>query len=330
MTFTRALITGAGGFVGARLAEQLLDRGLQPTLLVRPGSDHWRLAHLRAAAEVLEVDLRDLRAVHRALDSTRPECVFHLAAHGAYSWHDDPRAILEINLMGTLSLLEAATQSSVSTFVHAGSSSEYGFKDHAPSESEAPEPNSYYAVAKTAATLLGQYMAAQHDLRVTTLRLSSVYGPWEEPRRLVPTLISRGLCGELPPLVEPETGRDFVFVDDVCDAFLAVATADRPTSAIYNVGSGIQTTVRELVEVARRELVIEIAPHWGAYPARPWDARVWVSDPRRIQRDLGWHPSHDLHRGFSATVAWLREQPDVWERYGLLDRHPARPADASA
>ncbi len=317
-------MTGAGGFVGARLVERLLTIGARPVLVVRPGSDRWRLSGLTDDAEVIEVELRDPEAVTHAVKRARADWIFHLAAHGAYSWQDDARIIIDTNLMGMLNLLEASAGRGFEAFVHAGSSSEYGFKDHAPSEEEAAAPNSYYAVGKAAATMLGQHVAQQGGLQVTTLRLSSVYGPWEEPRRLVPRLIAHGVAGTLPPLVAPDTARDFVFVDDVCEAFVAVATARGEHSPIFNVGSGIQTTVREIVEVARAELGIDVVPRWGDYEARAWDARVWVSDPSRIARELDWCAAHDLTGGFSATVRWLHDRPDLWERYGVAD---ARAAD---
>jgi nucleoside-diphosphate-sugar epimerase len=108
-----------------------------------------------------------------------------------------------------------------------------------------------------------------------------------------------------------------VYIDDVCDAFMAVAEAGRPPHRIYNVGSGIQTTVRDLVDVARAELAINASPEWGGYEARAWDARVWVSDPSRISRDLGWQATCDLRTGFARTVAWLRGHRELWSRYGV-------------
>lgn len=310
-------MTGAGGFVGARLAERLLAKGVRPLLIVRPGSDCWRLSNLRRHLEIREVELRDAEAVRAAVAAADAEWIFHLAAHGAYSWQADPQTIFETNLSGTLLLAQAAMVQGFSAFVHAGSSSEYGFKDHAPSEDEAPEPNSWYAVAKTAATLVGQHLALHLDQPVSTLRLSSVYGPWEEPRRLVPTLIAHGLRGTLPPLVSPDTVRDFVYVDDVCDAFMAAAQAGRTPHPIYNVGSGHETTVRELVETVRTQLSVTAEPEWGRYEPRAWDARVWVSDAVRIQSDLGWRASTPLGVGLAATVDWIRQHPELADRYAL-------------
>ncbi len=144
-----------------------------------------------------------------------------------------------------------------------------------------------------------------------TLRLYSAYGPYEEPSRLVPTLIREGLRGRLPVLVDPSVARDFVYVDDVVDAFLAAAarsSRDDP-GAVYNVGTGRQTTVQEAVEVARRMLDVAVEPQWGTMPNRLWDTSVWVADNRKICAELGWRPRHTFEEGFRKTVAWFAQNP---------------------
>ena len=265
-----------------------------------------------------EVDLRDPGAVAAAVAAARPEWIFHLASHGSYSWQTDARAILETNILGTLNLLEASVQQGFDAFVHAGSSSEYGFKDHAPTEGEQLEPNSTYAVAKASATLLCRQFAAAHGLHLATLRLYSVYGPWEHPGRLMPTLLARGLRGVLPPLVDPDTARDFVYVDDVSDAFLAAASGRAPGSdAIYNVGSGVQRTLREIVGLVQRLLDIRDVPRWGSHLPRMWDTSTWVCDRSKVQRELGWSARWDLESGLAEMIMWLQGQPGLWDRYGV-------------
>src|SRR5262249_5612399 len=132
--------------------------------------------------------------------------------------------MMATNFMGCVNLLDACAEIGVESFVQTGSSSEYGYKDHPPAEDEALEPNSHYAVTKAAATHYCQFTARQHNLHAVTTRLYSIYGPWEEPTRLIPTLIIRGLKGNLPPLVSPRTARDFVYVDDAVEALLQVAS----------------------------------------------------------------------------------------------------------
>jgi UDP-glucose 4-epimerase len=318
MSARRALVTGAGGFVGAVLTRRLLSEELDVHVLLRPESDPWRLQDIRAELATHEADLRQAEAVRAVVHAIHPDWIFHLAAYGAYSWQTDTQGIFESNTLGTLHLLDACIEQGFEAFVHAGSSSEYGLKDHAPSEQEVPEPNSDYAVSKVAATMLCHQRAVQHHLHVATLRLYSVYGPWEDPRRLMPTLVARGLEGQLPPLVNPETARDFVHIEDVCDAFLLAAHG--PLSgpgAIYNVGSGTQTALREIIDIARDALKISVTPTWGSHEPRPWDTSVWVANPEKIARELGWHARWDLERGIRNLAEWIGEHTELAGRYRI-------------
>jgi nucleoside-diphosphate-sugar epimerase len=315
----RVLLTGGAGFVGAGLARRLLHAGHDIHLLLRPGADLWRLEDLRADLRLHTADLTDAPAVAQAIAAARPEWVFHLAAHGAYSWQHDTSRIMSTNILGTVALVEACVQAGFAAFVHTGSSSEYGAKDHAPPETEWLEPNSAYAVAKASATLFCRYTAQRHGLHMPTLRLYSVYGPYEQPGRLLPTLVLRGLQGRLPPLAHPDTARDYVYTEDVYDAcLLAASQPGQEPGAVYNVGTGIQTTLREVVAAAQEVLPIAEAPRWGSLPARQWDTSVWVADPGRIRAALGWHPRHTFVQGLRHMVDWLRAHPAL---YAYYDRH---------
>ena len=312
----RTLVTGAGGFVGANLVRRLVAGGHAVIAAVRPGGNRWRLPEAGAGLEVVELDLTDAGAVECVVADGRPEWAFHLAAHGAYSWQTDARAIFETNVMGAVHLLEACRAAGCEALVNAGSSSEYGLKDHPADEQEALAPNSEYAAAKAGATLLfGQAHAG--PMRVTTLRLYSIYGPWEDPGRLIATLAARGLRGELPPLADPDVARDFVEVEDALDAFLAAVRPGASPAPVLNVGSGRQTTVREAVEVARRRLGIEAEPEWGTMGRRRWDTNTWVARTERAERELGWRAPTTLEEGFGRMVDWLRATPAVWPVYGV-------------
>jgi dolichol-phosphate mannosyltransferase len=290
----RTLITGAGGFVGANLVRRLLADGADVVAVVRPGGDPWRLAGLDV--ELVEADVREPLPDGFAV-------VYHLAAHGSYSWQQDEDVIRETNVRGTQNALAAGER-----VVVAGSSSEYGLKPYAPDEDEPLEPNSPYAATKAEATALATARGG------VVLRLYSAYGPWEEPDRLIPTLLARGLAGELPPLVSARVARDFVHVDDACEAFARAAKAE--PGRVYNVGSGRQTTVAEVVELARRLLDLDVEPQWGSMPDRAWDTETWLANPERIRRELGWEARIDLQDGLARTLAWLRSEAPP-ERYGL-------------
>jgi dolichol-phosphate mannosyltransferase len=317
----RALVTGAGGFVGANLAVALASAGHDVVAWTHPGSPTWRLDRVEGEMEVVPVELLDADAVEAGVRAARPDWVFHLAAHGAYSWQRDPELIMQTNLVATVRLLAACQRRGFAAFVHAGTSTEYGFQDHAPAEDELPEPNSDYAVMKAAATLHCRFVAQRDDLHVVTLRLYSVYGPWEEPGRLMPTLVARGLEGHLPPLVSPDTPRDFVSARDATRGFLLAAQQDEvERGSVFNIASGRQTTLREVVEVARSQLEIAAEPQWGSEPQRSWDAAVWVGDAHKARKHLGWSAEDDLPAGFARLVEWLRERPDLWAHYEIDPR----------
>lgn len=308
----RVLITGATGFVGANLARRLLREGCQVHLLVRRGHVTWRLQGIGDQVQLHQVELTDPLGLDRLIRQVRPEWIFHLAAYGAYSWQTDLQQMIQTNVTGTANLVEACARVGFAVFVNTGSSSEYGAKDHPPVEDEALEPNSHYACTKAAATLLCRYTAQSRNLHLSTLRLYSVYGPYEDPGRLFPTLIQKGLQGELPPLVSPDTMRDYVYVDDVCDAYLLAASRPgQAPGAIYNVGTGVQTSMRQLVELARKTLAIAAEPRWGSMPARIWDTEVWVADSHLVRRALGWQPRTPLAVGFSRTVEWFRQHASL-------------------
>src|SRR3972149_6587359 len=141
----RALVTGAAGFVGAVLARRLAKDGHEVHALVRPSSDLWRLEGVEA--RIHPIDLAEEPAVGDVVDRVRPERIFHLAAPGAYPSPSDFRAMVRTNVLGTIHLVESCLRIGFDALVNTGSSSEYGFTDHAPSEDEGPRAASNYAVA---------------------------------------------------------------------------------------------------------------------------------------------------------------------------------------
>ena len=327
---TRALVTGGTGFVGANLTRTLLRRGDEVHLAVRPGHARWRLDGIEKSVAFHDADLRDPDAISRVVAEVRPEWVFHLATYGAYPDQDDLRTALEVNTVGTLNLLEACAAIGFEAFVNTGSSSEYGFKDHAPTEAEALEPNSHYAVSKAMATLVCTHLARARSLPVTTLRLYSVYGPYEEPGRFIPALVLHGLQASLPPLADPATARDFVHVEDACNAYLAAAAASPRPGAVYNVGSGVQTTLADAVSIATGVFGIEERPVWGSLGARRWDTSVWVADARLIRDALGWTATRKFEQGLRETAEWFRANPELQAFYRKRLRAPLISSAAGA
>ena len=312
----RVLVTGGTGFIGASLTRMLLKDGHEVHLLVRPGHNDWRINTILDDIHLHSVELQDRLLLDETVKRIKPDCVFHLAAHGAYSHQTDLNRIIQVNIQGTINLVQACIEAGFEVFVNTGSSSEYGFKDHAPDETEWLEPNSYYAVSKSAASLFCRYVSQSQGLNIITLRLYSVYGPWEEPTRLMPTLVMRGLQGKLPPLVTPDVCRDFVYVDDVCRAYLMAAASDKvERGSIYNVGTGVQTSMKEVVETAKHLMDIPDEPEWGTMPDRHWSTNIWVADNRKIRERLSWQPSYSFEAGLSQTIRWFTKNPEMYAFY---------------
>ncbi|HEY9755807.1 MAG TPA: NAD-dependent epimerase/dehydratase family protein [Oculatellaceae cyanobacterium] len=311
---TRCLLTGATGFVGANLAHKLLREGHEVNLLVRKEHNPKRLEGWRDSVNVHTVELLDRDATDKLLATLKPEWVFHLAASGAYSWQNDIEQIFQTNVTSLVNLLEAAAKVGFAAFINAGSSSEYGYKDHAPREDELVEPNSYYAVAKASATQFCRFLANSRKLPISTLRLYSAYGPYEDRGRLIPTIIRNGLENKLPPLVDPNIARDYIYVDDVCSAFVKAATKLTKAElseqgAVFNIGSSVQTSIAEVVTVAKEVMNIDAEPVWGSMDNRRWDTSIWVSDNRKAREQLDWQPEHTFAQGLAKTVEWTRNHP---------------------
>jgi nucleoside-diphosphate-sugar epimerase len=299
------LVTGASGFVGACAVRELVERGHAVHVLLRDLSRPWRLAGLGNRITAHVGDLVDFTSVRRCLAVAKPRVVLHLAAHGGYEHQTDSSAILGSNIAGTIHLLQASAESDVELVVQTGSSSEYGFRYDPMCEDDRLEPNSVYAVAKAAQTHLGALWARRTGMAVVTLRLFSVYGPWEEPTRLIPTLLRRARAGLPLLMVTPDTVRDFVYIEDVLAALCDFQRLAHLGGETINVGSGEQTTMRDIVTVVLDLLKSGSEVCWNAYPARSWDTTHWCADVRKARRLLGWTPCYSLKDGLARTAEWM-------------------------
>lgn len=308
----RCLVTGGTGFIGANLVRHLLAAKHDVHLLVREKHNPERIQQFKEKVKVNVVDLSNRKATEQLVSDLKPRMIFHLAANGAYSWQNDVDAIFQTNLTGLINLLESCAATGFDAFVNAGSSSEYGYKDHPPVEDELVEPNSYYATAKVAATQFCRFIAQSRKLPIATLRLYSAYGPHEDAGRLIPTVIRHGFEKSLPPLVDPSIARDYIYVDDVCSAFtttanLLAASEIPEAGAVYNIGTGVQTSIEQVVEAAKRLMNIRVEPVWGSMENRRWDTSVWVANNQKAVQQLGWKPQYNFEQGLAKTIEWATQ-----------------------
>ncbi len=308
------LITGAAGFIGACLAHRLVQEGAKVSVIVKKDSNLWRLSAIKGQLHIYRGDLTDKKFLRTAVHKIKPMVIYHLATHGAYSRQDDAEEIITTNILGTWNLLNATTDIDYKVFVNTGSSSEYGFKSSPMRETDLLEPNSYYAVAKSAQTLLNSYYARFKEKPNCTFRLFSVYGYFEEPSRLVPTLVNSCLKRRALNMVSPQTARDFIFIDDVIDAYLSLNKLSRLRGEILNIGTGRQVSLKKIVDEALRLTKAKVAVHWGKMPERIWDTNIWVADTRKSQRILGWKAKTTLSEGLHKTIAWFQQEGSKYRK----------------
>lgn len=307
------LLLGASGFVGANAMRALfaVRNDVYGTTTRTPA---WRLEDL-PAENVRPVDLLIDSNLDALLERVKPRTVFNYVAYGAYPFETDSQLIYRTNFAFLTRLLARLEARSVAFFVQAGSSSEYGDNAAGPSEDAPPAPNSDYAVSKVSAAHLVHYYGKRRRLPCANLRLYSVYGPFEDPSRLVPNLIRHGLSGEYPPFVNPDVSRDFVYADDVTEAFVDAALNLGPAGygESFNIGTGRKTTIGEVAEAARELFGIAADPEY-TMPDRAWDVRDWYADPAKARARLGWEPRTAFRAGLRITADWYRALPDK-ERY---------------
>jgi polyisoprenyl-phosphate glycosyltransferase len=302
------LVLGAGGFVGANLMHRLFDYRSDVFGVVRTWPA-WRLDSIDRE-KIVEVDLNDLAAARNMVTGIRPGTVFDCVAYGAYSFETEHTLIYRTNFLTLVQLIELLAETEFSAFVHAGSSSEYGLKSAGPLEEESLLPNSHYAVSKAAANDYLSFVGKVRRLPVVNLRLYSVYGPFEDSSRLIPNLVNKGIQGEFPPFVDPSISRDFIHVDDVCDAFIIAAAKLTPDlyGESFNIGTGQRTTMRELADIAGNVFGISSVPCFGTMHDRAWDLSDWYATPKKAERLLGWTAKVELSEGLKRTAEWFRSQ----------------------
>jgi polyisoprenyl-phosphate glycosyltransferase len=320
------LVLGASGFIGANLLRMLLEyrEDVYGTATRLPA---WRLEGL-PRNHVLVTDLLIDSNLDALLEGVKPRTIFDCIAYGAYSFETDQELIYRTNFNLVSRLLGRLDPRSVSCYVHAGSSSEYGDNSSGPREDASPEPNSHYSVSKVAAASLIRYLGKKKGLPCANLRLYSAYGPLEDSSRLIPNIVHFGASGAYPELVDPRVSRDFIYVDDVAHAFIDVGLklTEADYGESFNIGTGRKTTIGDIITISKRLFDIRQDPVF-AMPNREWDLTDWFSDNSEVRARFGWVPRVGLEEGLERTALWYRSLPDKTaylrssKKFGLDTKH---------
>lgn len=301
-------VTGGAGFIGSHVAEAFLAAGHR--VLVLDNLSGGRRENVPAGAELHVLDIRSREAAELVRGSGIEILVHHAAQMDVRRSVEDPAFDAEVNILGSLSLAEAARHGGVRQILFASTGGAiYGEQDSFPADEQHPaRPVSPYGVSKLAFERYLFYYHVTYGLDVTCLRYANVYGERQNPHGeagVVAIFLNRLLAGETPTVNgEGLQTRDYVHVSDVVRANLAAA--GRPGFHVYNVGTGIETSVVDLYREIARALGIDRPAQHG--PAKPGEQQRSVVDGTRGRRELGLPPPLPLREGLARTAAWFRER----------------------
>jgi nucleoside-diphosphate-sugar epimerase len=306
------LMTGASGFIGSCLLRELLAKGSNVHILLRKEANVWRIKDLLHETKVHFEDLSDVKRLSKLTNKIKPDIIYHLAAYGAYSSQNDADLCIKTNIIGTWNLLKATSDVDYELFVNTGSSSEYGFKKTAMNENDCLEPASDYAVTKSSQTLLCSYFAKKNKKPIVTLRPFSVYGPYEDKNRFIPTLLkSLYLCKKMD-LVSSTISRDWLYVDDMVSAYLLTHRLKKYGGEIFNIGTATQNTIEDVVKLAVKVTGKTTDFRWGKMKNRIWDTSYWIADIGKAKKLLGWSPRFNLEQGLLRTWTWFKKNSEYY------------------
>ena len=307
----RVLVTGAGGFIGSHLAERIAQLGARTRCYLRytsQGSLGWLAASpVRSELEIIHGDIRDYESVLQAAKDV--DVIFHLAALVGipYSYHS-PRSYLQTNIEGTLNVLEAARRHETERLVCTSTSEVYGSALYVPiDENHLLQGQSPYSATKIAADKITESYHRSFGLPVSIARPFNAYGPRQSSRAVIPTIVTQALAQSSVKLGNLHTTRDFNFISDTVEGFIAIAEASAATGKTLNIGSGAETSIRELTEAIFDLIGTKCSVDIEEQRLRPEASEVdrLCADSSLLRQLTSWEPRVPLREGLAQTVEWI-------------------------
>lgn len=302
------LVTGGAGFIGSNLCEKLLEKGYKVRIMdnLSTGKEE-NIKDFVSAVEFIKGDIRDRATVEKAVKGAH--YVIHLAALGSVPRSvEDPLTTHDVNVTGTLNILNASRDANVKRVVYASSSSVYGDTPSLPKKEDMfPTPQSPYAVSKLSGEYYCKVFYKVYGLETVSLRYFNVYGKRQDPfsqyAAVVPKFVTSLLKGERPTIYsDGEQSRDFTFVDDCNQANIKACFAKDSTGCHFNVGSGNRIIINELFQKIREKIGNSIEPVYSA--ARKGDVRHSLADISQAKEALLYKPEFNIDKGIDRTVNW--------------------------
>ena len=297
----RIFVTGASGFLGSYLVADLVARGHEVAVLLRPPGAAWRLREVQDRLQVIPGALEHLDGLRGAVTAFAPDAVVHMAWRGV-AGSDRNSPVQAANVADTVGLAELAAEAGARIFVGAGSQAEYGPYDRAIRDDDVPRPTTLYGMAKLAAGSMAMRLCEERGLRAAWLRIFSTYGPKDADHWLIPSTIRNLRSGDHMALTPCEQRWGFLHARDAASAF-RLAITHEAASGIFNVGSADAPPLRETVTRLRDLVDPGGALGFGELAYRPDQVMVLAADVSRMLA-LGWKPEVPLDDGLRETVEW--------------------------
>jgi UDP-glucose 4-epimerase len=302
----RCLVTGASGFIGSSVVRRLLRRGNEVAVLLRTGRKPERLKDCLQNVKIIHGDLSQSESLPQVIQQHPLDAVVHLAWFGVTAEFRNSPLQISQNLVSTLAIWEAAMAAGCKTWVGLGSQAEYGPCPGVLREDMFPRPITAYGVAKLAACLATAKMSELAGIRHVWLRLLSAYGPGDDERHMLPSVILDLMAVKKPALTRGEQVWDYLYVDDAAEAICVVL--EREVTGVFNLASGTTTTIRSIVEQIRNMIDPSLPLGFGEIPYRNDQVMHLEADISRLTTATGWRPSVSLENGLKQTIEWYRER----------------------
>ncbi len=301
------LITGSSGFVGSLLTRRLLKENYKVHVISRDTTDLWRLGGILKDIEIHNLSLLNSEEIARLASDISVDKIYHLATYGGYHYQNSVEDVINTNVIGTFNLFREFSKKGIEMFVNTSSSSEYGEKPGPMSEAMNLEPNNMYGASKAAGTILCSTYAKVNKIPLVTLRLFSPYGYYDAKTRLIPTVITSCLIGKEIKLSSKDSVRDFIFIDDVIEAYLAAGRQVNSYGEVFNIGSGRQYTTFEIASTIVNLIGKDVKIHYEENLNRQYEPLMWVSDNMSAYEKLNWKPNVEIEDGLNNTINWFKD-----------------------
>jgi len=311
----KVVVTGAGGFIGSHLVDELLQKKAEVTAFVHYNSrNDWGMLEgiyddSRPDLNVILGDITDSQMVRKVIAGN--EVIFHLAALiGIPYSYIAPESYLATNIRGTLNVMQASLDTGVERVIHTSTSEVYGTAQYTPIDEKHPlQGQSPYSASKIGADKIAESYFCSFGLPVSTLRPFNTYGPRQSARAVIPTIIIQALKSNIVRLGSLSPVRDLTYVKDTANAFIKIAESPKTIGEVINAGSGVGTSIGELVKEIIRKTNPEARIVCEASRIRPENSEVMtlLCDNSLARDHMGWQPQYRLEDGLDFTIAWIND-----------------------